>query len=45
MKESRMAVMTVEEKMAGGEGIVGANGWALFPEAQKRVHGYVHSYY
>ena len=47
MEENRMAVMTVEEKVTGGKGTVGANGWALFPEAAKRaekgVNRYVHS--
>ncbi len=42
-----MAVMTAEEKMTGGKGTVGANGWALFPEAanwvEKGFNGYVHS--
>lgn len=47
IEENRMAVMTAEEKMTGGKGTVGANGWALFPEAanwvEKGFNGYVHS--
>ena len=37
MEENRMAVLEVERRETGEEGMVGMNGWKLFPAAVKRA--------